>query len=136
MVHFRDAILPDLFELIALFEQDGVPEVELGDQMAEGLQENLLEVVGDLLRLQIAEHLIEKVDYLGRLLALSCLQLLLWILGALTLGQLIQHTWLNIQKSSMEYLLSQVVHLLVFHHLMIVDECLIDEAEAVVEGWI
>jgi hypothetical protein len=35
-----------------------------------------------------------------------------------------------------ENLLRQVVDLLVLHHLVIVDECLIDEAEAVVERWI
>lgn len=45
MVHLGDAVLPQLLQLVALLEEDGVPEVQLRNQMAEGLQEYLLELI-------------------------------------------------------------------------------------------
>jgi hypothetical protein len=81
MVHLGDAVLPQLLQLVALLEEDGVPEVQLRNQMAERLQKNLLELIGDLLRLQVAQHFVEEIYDLGCLLALG----LSLILGRLAL---------------------------------------------------
>lgn len=70
--------------------------------MAACLQQDLLELIRDLLRLQIAEDFVEEVDDLRCLLTLR----LAVRFGGLPLGEEVLNAWLNVQEPAVVYLLS------------------------------
>ena len=100
--------------------------------MAARLQEDLLELIRDLLRLQVAENFVEEVDDLRCFLTLH----LAVRFGGLPLVEEILNAGLDVQEPTMIYLLCQVVHFFALHHFVVVDERLVNKAEAIAESWI
>ena len=134
--HILDCILPNQFELFVGTQHHRVFEVQLGDEMPQSFQEHNFEITIDGRTAQIAQNFIEKIYHFCCFLVLVGLLLLDLEFVRLVLVQqsLINIQWLNVQKSSMEYLFSQIVDFVLFLHFVIIDQCLIYEGKAIVKG--